>query len=137
MGLYINGIKASEHGVRMGNDFLSVLGTSAPAKEYVRNVSRAEHGVRSAHDLQSFRFDERSMTLEFNIHGETESDYRVNKAWLLSQLQARPVELTVGVRLPGKTFRLLYIDSASYAELPGGMDGKLSVKFSEPNPNNR
>ena len=137
MGLHINGIKASEHGVRMGDDFLSELTTPAPAKDYVRNTSRMEHGVRSAHALQTFRHDERSVTLSFYIHGRTPGEYQTNKTWLLSQLQSRPTLITVGERLPQKTFRLLYQDAASYSELPGGTNGKLSVKFSEPNPDNR
>ena len=43
--LIINGREAlKEWGVRMGDNFLDVLGAPVPLKEFIENKSRLEHG---------------------------------------------------------------------------------------------
>lgn len=55
--------------VRMGEDFLDVLGASSPMKEFIENKSRLEHGKRVI--INNPKVDEREITLSFTIEGNS------------------------------------------------------------------
>lgn len=64
-------------GVRMGDNFLDVLGASSPMKEFIENKSRLEHGKRVI--INDPKIDEREITLSFTIEGSSQSDYQSKK----------------------------------------------------------
>lgn len=76
--LLINGRDAyAVWGVRMGDNFLDVVGSSVPIKELIENKSRVEHGKRVI--INNPKLDERELTLTFTIEGSSQSDYQVKK----------------------------------------------------------
>ena len=73
--LIINGREAlKEWGVRMGDNFLDVLGAPVPLKEFIENKSRLEHGKQVLMDNP--KLDERELTLVFTVEGDSPADYQ-------------------------------------------------------------
>lgn len=63
--LIINGREAlKEWGVRMGDNFLDVLGAPVPLKEFIENKSRLEHGKQVLMDNP--KLDEREFHIVFS-----------------------------------------------------------------------
>lgn len=122
-------------GVRMGKGFADALLEPRPLKEYITNESRLEDGVRV---LQSIpRFDKRSLTLEFQITGNTKATFAINKRAFLNILAGREVKLEVP-EITTEVFHLLYTGkSVSYSSGLSGLACKIKVGFDEPNPGNR
>lgn len=134
--LYINEKDAyTAWGVGMGSGFLSALDSFPPMKSYVENDSRLEHGRRVITD--NARVDSRDVTLEFTIMGTGESDYRTKRKAFQQELQKGAVDIRVPA-LGNEVYHLVYTGkSASYALSLSRRFGRLSAKFTEPNPTDR
>lgn len=134
--LYINNKDAwTTWGVRMGSGFLDALDGFPPMKDYIENDSRLEHGRRII--TTGAKVDSREITLEFTITGTSDSDYRTKKKALQSELQAGAFTLKVPA-LGSDVYHLVYTGkSVSYGLSLSRCFGKLSAKFTEPNPMDR
>ncbi|WP_330940868.1 hypothetical protein [Bacteroides sp. MSB163] len=122
-------------GVRMGEGFLDVIGASAPMKDFIENKSRLEHGKRVI--INDPKVDEREITLSFTIEGSSQSDYQSKKKAFFDELYKGKVDIQVPAN-GSEIYRLIYTGkSVTYAQSLDRTFGKISSKFSEPNPVNR
>lgn len=122
-------------GVRMGEGFLDVLGASSPMKEFIENKSRLEHGKRVI--INDPKIDEREITLSFTIEGNSQSDYQAKKKAFFEELYKGVVDIQVPAN-SNEIYHLIYLGkSVAYAQSFDQTFGKISAKFSEPNPANR
>lgn len=122
-------------GVRMGDNFLDVLGASSPMKEFIENKSRLEHGKRVI--INDPKIDEREITLSFTIEGSSQSDYQSKKKAFFDELYKGMVDIQVPAN-SSEVYYLIYTGkSVTYAQSIDRTFGKVSMKFSEPNPVNR
>lgn len=122
-------------GVRMGDNFLDVLGASSPMKEFIENKSRLEHGKRVI--INDPKVDEREITLSFTIEGSSQSDYQSKKKAFFDELYKGKVDIQVPAN-SSEVYYLIYTGkSVTYAQGIDRTFGKVSMKFSEPNPRNR
>lgn len=131
--LIINGRNALQvWGIRMGDKFLDVLGSSSPMKEFIENKSRLEHGKRVI--VANPKLDSREITLAFTIEGETPSDFNDKKKLFYDELYKG--EITIQVPKNGNdVYRLIYLGkSATYGQSLDRTFGKISAKFCECNP---
>ena len=132
--LYINSQDAwGTWKVAMGNGFIENLLVPAGLKEFIENESRLENGKRVI--TTSPKVSSRDVTLTFNIHGDSTSEYLSNYASFVAVLQSG----TVRIRVPSinMTFNLIYKKSSSFNISRARMDSSLAVKFEEPDPTNR
>lgn len=131
--LLINGRDAyAVWGVRMGDNFLDVVGSSVPIKELIENKSRVEHGKRVI--INNPKLDERELTLTFTIEGSSQSDYQVKKTSFFEELYKG----VIAVQIPANSsdiYHLIYLGkSVTYAQSLDRTFGRISAKFCEPNP---
>lgn len=132
--LYINSQDAwGQWKVAMGNGFIENLLVPAGIKDFIENGSRLENGKRVI--TTNPKVSSRDVTLTFNIHGDTTTEYLSNYAAFVAILQAG----TVKIRVPAinMTFNLIYKKSSSFNIGRARMDSSLSVKFEEPDPTDR
>lgn len=121
------------YGVRMGEGFLDEIDNASPLKEFIENKSRLEHGKTVIHN--SPKLDERDITLTFNIHGISQSDFSSKLSAFKAELYKGLVIINVPVL--NETFRLTYKSSLPFAMNKNRTFAKISVKFNEPNPSLR
>lgn len=122
-------------GVRMGDGFLDTIGTPSPMKEYIENKSRLEHGKRVI--VSAPKQDEREITLTFTIEGNSKSDYQSKKNSFFNELYGGNVDIKVPDN-GSEVYHLIYLGkSITYAQSLDRTFGKVSMKFSEPNPAER
>ncbi|AND20742.1 MULTISPECIES: hypothetical protein [Phocaeicola] len=122
-------------GVRMGDGFLDVIGASAPMKDFIENKSRLEHGKRVI--INNPKVDEREITLSFTIEGNSQSDYQAKKKAFFGELYKGAVDIKIPAN-SSEIYHLIYTGkSVTYAQSLDRTFGKVSMKFSEPNPANR
>lgn len=132
--LYINSQDAwGQWKVAMGDGFIENLLLPAGMKDFIENESRLENGKKVV--FNSPKVASREVTLTFNIHGDTTSEYLSNYAAFVAILQAGAVK----IRVPAinMTFNLIYKKSNSFNIGRTRMDSSLAVKFEEPNPTDR
>ncbi len=134
--LFINNKDAfTTWGVRMGSGFLDALDGFLPMKDYIENDSRLEHGKRMI--TTNAKVASRDITLEFTIEGNSETDYRTKKRAFQQELQAGAFTIKVPV-LGTDVYHLVYTGkSTSYGLSISRRFGKISAKFTEPNPMDR
>lgn len=122
-------------GIRMGEGFLDALGSSVPMKEFIENKSRLEHGKRVI--IINPKVDERELTLSFTIEGVTASDYQEKKKAFFEELYKGVIDIQVPL-VSSEIYHLIYLGkNITYAQSLDRTFGKVSAKFSEPNPDNR
>lgn len=132
--LYINNQDAwGQWKVAMGDGFIENLLVPAGNKEFIENESRLENGKRVI--TTNPKVASRDVTLTFNIHGDTTSEYLINYAAFVAVLQAGAVK----IRVPAinMVFNLIYKKSTSFNLSRARMDSSLAVKFEEPDPTDR
>lgn len=133
--LIINGKDAyTEWGVSMGNNFIQNLLLPPPNKEYIENESRLENGKRVI--TSNPKINSRQITLMFDIVGKTESDYMKKFKSFVSILNAGSVNIKVP-KLGNEVYKLVYLNSVSFAQNYKRTSSRLSIKFEEPNPTDR
>lgn len=136
--LEING--APMNGIEMGEKFMSIIGGSAPKKDYVTNSNETADGVQyddGDNDALTPKLDERQLTLPFYISGTSQSDFETNKEAFYQVLYAGSVILSVPSRKPNVCYKLKYKSGVEYAESRNGCFAKFSAKFTEPDPTDR
>lgn len=122
-------------GIRIGEGFLDALGSSVPMKEFIVNKSRLEHGKRVI--TTTPKVDERELTLSFTIEGVTASDYQEKKKAFFEELYKGVIDIQVPL-VSSEIYHLIYLGkNITYAQSLDRTFGKCSMKFCEPNPDNR
>lgn len=97
-----------------------------------------EHGRKYGQKVQTL-LDERSVSLQFCIEGESRSDFLLRYSRFVSMLCSGDDDGWLNFNLPelGKTYRLLYSDCQEWSQLTP-LDGKVyasfTVIFTEPAP---
>lgn len=132
--LYINSQDAwGTWKVAMGDGFIENLLLPAGNKDFIENESRLENGKRVI--TTNPKVASREVTLTFNLHGSSTSEYLSNYASFVAILQAG----TVKIRVPAinMTFNLIYKKSTSFALGRSRMNSRIAVKFEEPDPTQR
>lgn len=133
--LLINGKDAFDiWGVNMGDNFINVLLTPPPVKEYIENKSRLEDGKRVI--LDNKKDDERDMNLTFTIQGESQSDYIAKYKAFMMEMSSGLVDINVPV-LGSEVYRVYYKNAISFAVSIDRTFSKIAMKVCEPNPSNR
>ena len=134
--LKINGLDAyRQWGIRMGDGFLDTIGAPAPMKEFIENKSRLEHGKRVI--TNNPKVDEREITLSFTIEGNSQSDYQTKRKACFDELYKGAVDIQIPAN-SSEIYHLIYLGkSITYAQSLDRTFGKISSKFSEPNPSIR
>lgn len=132
--LYINSNDAwSSWKVAMGDGFIENLLTPTGNKDFIENESRLDNGKKVIYNNP--KLASRDVTLTFNIHGDTQSEYISNYSGFVSELQTGKILLNVpSINM---SFTLIYKKSTSFALSRSRLNSKLSVKFEEPNPAER
>lgn len=120
-------------GVKMHTGFVSTLFAPRALKKRIENVSRMQHGKRVI--LNDAKYETRDFTLNVVIW-ETDRAYEDNRDNFLRYLESGVVMMRIPSRR-SEVFKLIYLDSSSYAEDYLGTYGSMSIKFNEPNPNDR
>lgn len=132
--LYINNRDAYVvYGVVMSDNFLENISIAAPLKDFIENESRLEHGKRMI--ISNPRLASRNVTLTFTINGKTPEEYLDHYRAFVAELHKGNVALRVPAL--GETYKLVYLNSASYALDGSRTVSKLACKFVEPNPYDR
>jgi hypothetical protein len=132
--LYINDRDAYViYGVIMGDSFLENISMAAPLKDFIENESRLEHGKRMI--ISEPKLASRSVTLTFTINGKTPEEYLTHYRAFVTELHKGSVILRVPAL--NETYKLVYLNSASYALDGSRTVSKLACKFVEPNPYDR
>ena len=132
--LYINNRDAYVvYGVVMSDNFLENISIAAPLKDFIENDSRLEHGKRMI--ISDPKLASRNVTLTFTINGKTPEEYLDHYRAFVAELHKGNVALRVPAL--GETYKLVYLNSASYALDGSRTVSKLACKFVEPNPYDR
>lgn len=132
--LYINSQDAwGQWKVAMGESFIENLLLPAGNKDFIENESRLENGKRVI--TTNPKVASRDVTLTFNIHGDTTTEYLTNYAAFVAVLQVGAVK----IRVPAinMVFNLIYKKSTNFNIGRARMDSSLAVKFEEPDPTDR
>lgn len=133
--LLINGKDAFETwGVNMGDNFLNVLLTPPPVKEFIENKSRLEDGKRVLTENQ--KVDERDIALTFTIQGENQNDYISRYKAFMAEMSSGLVSINVPI-LGSDIYHVYYKNATSFAMSLDRTFSKISMKVCEPNPANR
>lgn len=133
--LYFNKVDAyTKYGVSMLSGTLTALLTPPAAKGMVTNQSRLEDGTRYTVP-DGIRLAERDVTLNFSIKGKDENEFAARYAAFIALLTAGTLTVSTSYE-SGKYYRLLYQQCTTFGQV-GMTYAKISVKFKEPNPNNR
>ena len=121
--------------VRMGKGFLDALECPLSLKEPVENEVRKEHGTRM---LVSTKIAKRTLTLAFNIHGSTRTEYQANKKAFETMLYKGLIDLKVNDDDHQDIYHLVYTGkSVTYHHSYNGQFGTVTMQFVEPDPTNR
>lgn len=126
----INGKDALETwGVFLDEKALNNLWLPPHNKPNVSNNSRLEDGVRVVNS--KLYIDEREVTIGFNIRAKTREEFKSKMKLFVTELNQGLVKMEV----EGETYKLYTIDFIGLEFI--GCIGSLSVRFQEPNPNDR
>ncbi|WP_270229277.1 hypothetical protein [Parabacteroides distasonis] len=117
----------------MSDNFLENISIAAPLKDFIENNSRLEHGKRMI--ISDPKLASRNVTLTFTINGKTPEEYLDHYRAFVAELHKGNVALRVPAL--GETYKLVYLNSASYALDGSRTVSKLACKFVEPNPQDR
>ena len=81
-------------------------------------------------------FDERDVTLTFTIEGLNKSDYKSKFDLFMAELKKGKVEIQVP-DVGNEIYRLTYKSSSNFGINRQRTFSKISIKFNEPDPDNR
>jgi hypothetical protein len=87
------------YGIRMGDNFISVLSEPPAPKDYISNTSRLQHGDRMitpvANGTPSYRYKSRELTLVFQFVADSPIELEYNKRRFLSDIEQAGGSLTI------------------------------------------
>lgn len=117
----------------MGDNFIDTLLQPPTLKDFPSSKCRLENGTRYV--TASKKKEERTITLQFAIHGNSPSDFEAKRRRFYKLL----AEANIAVYIPQastETFRLIY-KGASVSYSGTAKSCKISAKFIEPDPSDR
>lgn len=120
-------------GVNMSDSFLETIATPPPTKPVIENKSSREHGKQVL--TEGMLLDERDINLTISVEGDTQSQYLQRYENFLSELQKGVTIIKIPVLKKG--YKVTYGNSSKLLLNIGITFGKFTVKFNEPNPNDR
>lgn len=130
----INGKNARiEWGVLTTPNTLSALLAPSPMKDYISNTSRLEDGSR--YDTGNARVAPRDVNLEIQIIAESPSQFYARHSAFCNELQKGKVDIYTDDN-PDVVYHFVYRSCSQYTQFCRGI-ATLSLKLTEPNPNNR
>lgn len=134
MNLIINDKDAWETwGVNMSDGFLETIATPPPAKPLLENKSSREHGKQVL--AEKMLLEERDINLTISVEGATQSQYLQRYEDFLTELQKGVTIIKVPILKKG--YKVTYSNSSKLLLNIDITFGKFTLKFNEPNPNDR
>lgn len=100
-------------------------------KEYASNDARSQHGKQVF--VNNPRMSDRDITIVLGISASSRDDFLTKYRGLVNELNSGLIEVKVMSLKEGYKLTCISYTELSYYD----RIGKLSVKFNEPNPNNR
>lgn len=132
--IYINGKNAkTEWGVLTTSNTLSALLAPPALKERITNSSRLEHGSRI--DASNPKVAQRELNLEVQMIADNETQFYARHESFCTELQKVTIDLYLSDR-PTVIYHFLYNSCSQYTQFRRGI-ATLSLKLTEPNPNDR
>lgn len=120
-------------GINMGDDFIETLLTPPPMKALVSNNSPLEHGSR----VTGAPFtEEREITLAFVIEANSQEDYITKYKAFMTELKLGYININVPP-IGAETYKLVYLECPVKPFGKKFFTCKLSLKFKEPNTEDR
>lgn len=135
--LTINGYDAyTKWGVSLLQGSLAALMTPAPIKQIISNESRVAHGKEVY--IKETYLDSREVSLQFSIVGKTQSQFNDNYTAFVEELQKGYIDIQVSSHYQ-EAYHLVYNSCSQFAltMTSARCQAKLTVKFTEFNPNDR
>ena len=121
-------------GVSFDKTSLSNLMTPAPLKDLIENNVASEHGKRVVRTNR--KYNERTLTLGFNIWATSESTFFTNYGNFCSQVLANGrMDIKTSFQ-SAVVYHLDYLSCQSFGEYSRQL-GKFVLRVVEPNPGNR
>lgn len=125
-------------GVHMGRGFLNALLAPSEVKEYITNEVRDENGTRYYVPLGAPYLKERNLQLPFVLIGATSADFFTKQQSFLNEMYKGSVMIKIPAWANDITFRLYYNGQSSTWQMNASRTlATITLKFTEPNPNNR
>lgn len=106
----------------------------APNKTLIQNKSRLKHGRSVIANNETFKTDERDISIPVWICGESQEDYLVKYKSFIEEITSGIIRLKVPIL--GMTFKLTYLNCSNYGDY-GLKKGKLTLKMNEANTKDR
>lgn len=132
--IYMNGKNAkTEWGVLTTSNTLSALLAPPALKERVTNSSRLEHGSRI--DSSNPKVAQRELNLEIQMIADNEAQFYARHESFCTELQKGTIDMYLSDR-PTVIYHFLYNSCSQYTQFRRGI-ATLSLKLTEPNPNDR
>ena len=131
--LFINGVDADTLGIKMGDGFIGALLAPSPQKSGIENNSRNENGKRL---IPNTKIDERTVTLVFNVEGDTKQEFLSNLKNLYT-IFSKGVCLIKVPALGNEVYKLYFQKTTQFAENTELTFCKVAAVFNEPNPADR
>ncbi|MCC8175534.1 MAG: hypothetical protein LIO91_03780 [Bacteroidales bacterium] len=141
---YINGDTTNSYvryGIRLAETSLTALMTPPPLKDYISNSSALEHGKRVLTDNGNRpKVNEREVQLVISLEASSLAQFLTRYRAFCDVLKQGVVSITLVVTENAtrysETFHLNFLSCSQYSEFNGRL-GKFTLKFNEPNPENR
>ncbi len=122
-------------GVTLIRGWREALLTPAPVKSYITNDSRLEHGQTIIAASKFAKMDKRDVSISFFLEGNSQEDYLDKYEKFLNKI-AYSGQIYVKAPCLKRVFKLVYSQCSQFGDY-GLKKGKFTIKFTEPNPNDR
>lgn len=122
-------------GITLTRGWREALLKPASVKDYSKNDSRLEHGIRMVASAKYTKKKERDVQMTFFLEGDTEADYLDKYEKFLNKLAYSGMVL-FKVPIMKRVFKFVYSDCVKYGDF-GLKKGNFTLKFTEPNPDDR
>lgn len=121
-------------GVEFPDEYLDTLLLPPEAKEDIENESRAEPGIQITESEETCVPNYREFSIPVFITGSSQSDYLTKLSSFVKVLLSG----TIALKVPavGLVFHVKYRSCSKYGSY-GTCRSRLTLKFKEPNPDNR
>lgn len=136
----LNGKDITAFGLTPLDGTLNTLMKPAPMKKLATNENKSAHGSIILCSPTSRRYDKQDLSLMFYIEAPSIIDLSRMVETLVEELkQGKDATGVNELSVPelNKCFRLVYVSVDKYTNFGLSGSATLSIKFTEPNPNNR
>lgn len=132
--LYINGKDAWDNWkVKLIEDSWDNILIPTNQKEYIENKNRGEHGKRVW--IRDVLKEERTIQFMFAITCDSRQEYLQKYQSFVDELNSGWIVMSIPIL--NKSYKLIFPEFLDLSTGVGIIEGKLSVRFTEPNPNDR